>query len=485
MAAQRVRALFLLFTDSPCETIIDTGLKLAKKNGWATQVYYIDGIVTNDDHCKWLLERVIQDTVASAEREQAQLLVFYAGWGTSGIGAEDAVLQGSLTGEAGMGYNSSVSLFSLLAELSNLDQNCLLVLYTSIKASQLTTWRDKNSESTRNLQVLLFREERSLNATFVKDEQGNTVGVDAVHHVPFQQLKKAEDALSDMIKTCYNGKLRLNQSFRQKLDDIGLQYTPFFHKDTVASFALESIGQGKAIAPESNGRYKNVSVFLLAFDVTGWPNYDPLQRLDEPRLRLEILSSVLQKCYDFEVQLLQVPFQNGSPATQWVIRGLQRHIQNHSHDDNLLIFCYSGETWTSPTDNDTHASPYADRVGSFNMTKVDRYLYDNVKSDVLRITDCEHAATLISDTSTTGTAKADKSKSKMKDRVFELITSNDRETLFERVIAHLINRAGSSFTVSDLKHDLQDVNPNRARDSRPRRRTAGPSQGKAIAPKEP
>ncbi|KXT10780.1 hypothetical protein AC579_2312 [Pseudocercospora musae] len=490
MAAQRVRTLFLSFIDSPCKTIIDAGVNLSKRNGWATEVYCIDGIVTDDGHCKWLLERVIRDTVTMAGREQAQLLVFYGGYGTSSNVSEEAVLHGSVTGEAGMGYNSSFSLYYLLAELSNIDQNCLLVLHTSISAGHLAIWRDRNSKSTRNLQVLLFHEDQSLKVTYFKDEQGNTVKddqgvdlIDACQNEPFQQLGKAKDALSDMIKTCYYGKLQLNESFRQKLNDIGLQYTAFFHDDTIASFALESFGQGKATASESSGNYKKISVFLLVFNVPGWPEYDPQQRLDEPRLRLELLSSVLKKCYDFEVELFQLPHQTGFPATKRVIEALRGHTQEHNHDDSLLIFCYSGEAWTSPTDNDIHASPYADRRGSVNMTDVDRYLHDNVKSDVLRIMDCEHAATLKPEMSTTRTAKADKSKSKPRDRVFELITSNDRETLFERVIGRLINRARSSFTVSDLKHDLQDVDPNSARDSRPRRRTAGPNQGKAIPPK--
>ncbi|KAF7189909.1 hypothetical protein HII31_08731 [Pseudocercospora fuligena] len=453
MAAQRVRALFLSFKNSPCETIITTGLKLSKKNGWATQAYCIDGIDTNDGHCKWLLERVIQDTVATAEREQAQLLVFYGGYGTSSAGNEEAVLHGSVTGEAGIGYNSSFNLFYLLSELSKPGQNCLLVLHTSIAAEQLAIWREedlRDSKSTRNLQVLLFHEDQSLIVTYVEDEQGNTMkgdqGVDLIdvcQNVPFQQLEKVEDALSDMIKTCYFGKLQLNHLFRQKLNDKGLQYTALFNDDTAASFVLESPGGDKATASASIEEYRNVSVFLLAFDVPGWPRYDPQMRLEDPRLRLEILSSVSKKCYDFDVQLFHPEFEIGRSTTEWVTENLQSHIDKHNHADGLLIFCYSGEARTSQSSNNILALPYDNCPDSFNMTE-----------------------------------------SKAKDRVFELITSNNRETLFERVIGRLINRAGSSFTISDLKHDLQDVDPNSARGSRPRRSTAGPRLGKAIPPKK-
>lgn len=299
----------------------------------------------------------------------------------------------SMTGD-GTEYCSSISLFSLLTELSKFDRNCLLILHTSMAGDCIATWREQHPEKLRNFQVLLFDERQSVEAFYPKDEEGKNVKgpqgfdwIDNLHNVAFEQLDEAGKALSHMIKTCYLGKLQLNKSFLEKLDNIGLRYTTYFHTDTAASFALESPGGDKATASASIGEYRNVSVFLLAFDVPGWPKYDP-------QLRLEMLSSVLRKCYDCEFELFQIPSGTGLLTTDWVVQNLKSHIERHNHDDGLLVFCYSGETWTSPTNNDVHAAPHADHLRSFNMTKVDRHLRDNVKSDVLRIMDCEHAAIL-------------------------------------------------------------------------------------------
>lgn len=363
-----------------------------------------------------------------------------------------------------------VNHFNILDVLAASDRECIVVMHTSISRLQLQHWYNSHKEA--GVHVILFHEPPYLQASLTWTAAG-TINSHRFHTIPFQHQEEALDGLSYLILTCRQKKLQLNQALEDKLASFGLNFTTTF-TGTKNKFSMSACDTFENMTKaESKKKYKQVSLFLLAFAGEAVMPDPPIDK------RLAALGNTFQKRFRYQSQLVLVPT-NIAPQDvgMWVLKALHAHVKHHHNvnDEALLVFCYAGHATVQG--NDLRAWTNNElSTQSFSLSGIDAIFREKVKCDVLQILDCDDASQL---------EKTDVQG----DRIVETLTGDDRATFLDRVIGQLIYRADGNalpFTVGQLKEDLKAIflsEKDRRRKMKSRRKsTVGQTQESIVLSK--